>query len=213
MNDNAPAQAALPLDTSPKTGRLVVVSGPSGSGKTTICDRLLATPGFQLSVSATTRPIRPGEVEGREYHYLSRETFERWVEEGRFLEWAEVYGNLYGTPKAPIDEAVGRGTIVLLNIDTQGARSLREQSVDALFVFLLPPSLQELEARLRRRATDSDEVIARRLRRAQAEMDDAPLYDIRVTNDDLDPTVHRVREAILATLAAGEPPARSEEEE
>lgn len=179
-------------------GRLVVVSGPSGSGKTTICDRLVVDPRFVLSVSATTRPMRPGESEGVDYLFLTREAFQAQIAAGGLLEWAEVYGNLYGTPRAPVERAIASGRFSVLNIDVQGARILRDAGEDAYFVFLDPPSLTELEQRLRARATDSEAVIAHRLAAAASEMAQADRYDCRVVNDDAARATAEVRRRVLA---------------
>ncbi|MFC1706661.1 guanylate kinase [Planctomycetota bacterium] len=186
------------MTTEAKKGRLLLVSGPSGSGKTTVIDGLLKDPRFRLSISSTTRPMRPGEVEGEEYNFLSVEQFEEAIAAGGFLEWAKVYGNYYGTPRAPIEEAKARGEAVLLNLDTQGAATLRKNGVRGLYVFLLPPSLEVLEERLRARATDSEETILKRLARAEAEMDEARHYDAQVVNDDLDRAVGEIRALALA---------------
>jgi guanylate kinase len=176
-------------------GSLVVISGPSGSGKTTIVDRLLEDSRCVLSVSSTTRSMRPGEVEGREYHYLEQDEFQARVDAGAFLEWARVYGNCYGTERATIERELAKGRTVLLNIDTQGAATLKSKGVEALFLFLLPPSLEVLEQRLRRRGTDAEDVIRTRLSRARAELAEADRFDVRITNDELD-------EAVTAAQAA-----------
>lgn len=178
----------------------LVISGPSGVGKTTVCDRVVCDPRFRLSVSATTRAPRPGEVEGREYHFLSEADFRARIAEGGFLEWAWVYGNLYGTPRAPIEAMLAAGICPVLNIDTQGARLLRERGEDGRFVFLVPPSLEVLEARLRNRKTDSPAVIERRLARARAEIAEAPRYDRIVKNDDLDRAAAETRAFALGEL-------------
>lgn len=178
-------------------GHVVVISGPSGSGKTSICHRLLEDPRFVPSISATTRAPRGGEVEGVHYVFLGEPEFRRWIAEDRFLEWAEVYGRLYGTPREPVERLVADGKLVVLNIDVQGAARLRERGVDAIFVFLMPPSTAELERRLRGRGTDREDVIARRLAVAAAEMKEAPRYDAIVTNDDLERCAGEVRRVVL----------------
>jgi guanylate kinase len=169
-------------------GRLIVVSGPSGSGKSTLVRRVVARPEIRarLSVSATTRPIRPGEQEGRDYFFLSRPAFESARDRGEFLEWAQVYGNLYGTPAGPVHDALADGWCVVLEIDVQGALQVRKRVPSALLVFIDVPSLEVLEARLRARATDDEATIRRRLANARAELEQASLYDLRVINDDLD---------------------------
>jgi len=173
-------------------GRLIVLSGPSGVGKTTVVEKLAARPGFARAVTATTRPPRPGERDGKDYIFLDRPTFERWIEEGRLLERAEVFGEMYGTPRASVDAVLRRGRHALLAIDVQGARQLREAGVEALFVFLMPPSWEELERRLRARATEGDAEVARRLEVARREMDAAGEYDARVVNDDVEAAVEEI---------------------
>lgn len=163
--------------------KLVVVSGPSGVGKTTVCDLLLARPEFERVVTVTTRAPRAGERDGHDYTFLDEPTFRAWIDAGRFLEWAEVHGRLYGSPRAPADAIRARGRHALLNIDVQGAAAIRAGGEPALLVFLMPPSPAELEKRLRGRATDSDEAIARRLATARAEMERRDEFDLVVVND------------------------------
>ena len=171
-----------------RRGILFVVSSPSGAGKTTLTRRLLANdPGTQLSISYTTRAPRPGEVDGRDYSFVGESTFQRMREEGAFLEWAEVFGHLYGTPRGPVFQAIERGRDVLFDIDWQGAQQLAEQARgDLVTVFILPPSRAELESRLKRRAQDSDEVVAGRMARADAEMSHYAEYGYVIVNDDVD---------------------------
>jgi guanylate kinase len=175
-------------DPPQKTGLLVVISSPSGAGKTTLCQRLLRDESaLVFSVSYTTRPIRPGERQGADYHFVDDETFQQMVERDEFAEWAEVHGKRYGTSIGFVDEALSGGRDVLFDIDYQGGRQLRAKfEADALLVFILPPSLAELERRLRRRATDSEEVIRRRLQKAHEEIEHYGLYDYLIVNDDLD---------------------------
>jgi guanylate kinase len=150
-----------------RRGLLFVLSSPSGAGKSTIARMILQSDdGIGLSVSATTRPIRPGEVDGRDYHFVSNEEFDRLVGEGRFLEWANVFGHRYGTLKSEVVKQIENGRDVLLDIDWQGTQQLKQVDPDIVRVFVLPPSIEELERRLRTRATDSDEVIERRICRA-----------------------------------------------
>lgn len=172
-------------------GRLVVISGPSGSGKSTLVRRVLDRPGLRLgvSISATTRPARPGERPGVDYAFVSRERFEADRERGEFLEWAEVHGHLYGTPAGPVRAALARGICVLLVIDVQGAFQVRGQVPEALLVFIRVPGLDALEARLRSRATDDEPTIQRRLANALGELALAHRYDVQLTNDDLDRAV------------------------
>ena len=164
--------------------RLVVVSGPSGVGKTTVCDLLLARDEFERVVTATTRAPRGRERDGYDYHFLDDATFDAWVKDGRFLEWADVYGKKYGSPRAGADEILARGRYPLLNIDVQGAASLRAAGLDCLRVFLLPPSWEELERRLRGRGTDPAEVIEKRLAVARHELSLQDDFDRKVVNDD-----------------------------
>jgi guanylate kinase len=178
----------------PFRGGLAVLSGPSGSGKTSICTALLEDPRLHLSVSATTRRPRPGEQNGREYWFHDRSEFDRMVAAGEFVEWAEVYGNCYGTPRRPLEEAAKRtDRLMLLDIDVQGAAQLRRQSIPHVSIFIAPPSIDVLGQRLAARRTDAPEVIAERLRWARAELEQAKLYDHVLINDDLASTIARAR--------------------
>jgi len=166
-------------------GFLLVVSGPSGTGKGTLVERLLKTrPDCVFAVSSTTRPIRPGETEGVEYRFVTREQFEAQREQSYFLEWAEVHSNLYGTPVHEVEEQMRRGRVVVLDIDVQGGASVRAKRPDAVTVFVAPPSLEALRARLDGRATDSSEVIERRMGNAPGELAQYLNYDYLVINDD-----------------------------
>lgn len=168
-------------------GTLYVISGPSGAGKGTLVARLLElVPDVWLSVSATTREPRTGELDGIHYHFLSTERFQELIEADGFVEWALVHSHYYGTPLAPMAERLEAGVTCLLEIDVQGAFQVRERMPQAKLVFIAPPSIEELERRLRGRATDSDEVIAERLHNAAAEMEAASRYDYVIVNDDLD---------------------------
>jgi guanylate kinase len=170
-----------------RSGELFIISAPSGAGKTTLVKRLVGSvPDVVFSVSHTTRPRRSGEVEGSDYFFVDRTTFEQMAARGEFLEYAEVFGNLYGTASAAVAELMARGKSVLLDIDWQGARMVREAMPQVRSIFILPPSRGELERRLRDRGQDSDEVIARRMRDAAAEMSHHDEYDYIVVNDDLD---------------------------
>ena len=183
-----------------RRGLMFILSSPSGTGKTTISRKLLAhDPEIRMSVSATTRPMRPGEVDGRDYHFMDRPTFDRTVDEGGFLEWAEVFGNCYGTPKAQIKAGLREGQDYLFDIDWQGTQQLYQKAeVDVVRVFLLPPSIDELRRRLTGRGTDSAEVIAARMARAQAEISHWDGYDYVVINDDIDACFAKVREILAA---------------
>lgn len=177
-------------------GRIVVLSGPSGVGKTTISERLRAEfPLFCYSVSATTRAPRTGEVNGRDYFFLSREEFEKGIREGAFAEYAEVFDNLYGTPKKGLLEAMAKGRVPLLDVDVQGAELLRANGFGGVYVFILPPSIEDLRKRLDRRGTKRHE-LDRRVAEAGREMEAASRYDYRVVNDDLDRTYREIREIL-----------------
>lgn len=182
-------------------GCLIVISGPSGAGKTAICEALLRQRKIDrltFSVSATTRPPRPGERDGEHYHFMDREGFLARVARGEFLEWAEVLGNYYGTLREPVERELERGVDVLLDIDTQGAATVKQTRSDAVFVFIIPPTPQALEARIHHRGTESPEELARRLAWAAHELQALPEYDYAVVNDDLDTSVDRVAAIIRA---------------
>ena len=180
-------------------GLLIVISAPSGTGKTTLTHMLLKEfPDMEFSVSYTTRKPRPGEVNGKDYFFVDRETFEKMVEEGDFLEWAEVYGNLYGTSKSQVLKALNEGKDILLDIDTQGALQVKKNFPEAVLIFILPPSFKELERRLRSRGTDDEETIEKRLRIARKEVERAPLYDYIVVNDVLENAYEKLRSIVIA---------------
>ena len=191
-NDGEDGDGGSPAPRSGPPGRLVVISGPSGSGKSTLVQRLLAHPELRLtvSVSATTRKPRPGEVPGRDYDFLTPEQFER--NRGELLEFASVHGHLYGTPAEPVRRLMAQGFCVALVIDVQGGRQVREKVPDALLVFIQVPSLEILESRLRARGTDDEATIERRLAAARRELEMAPHYDVQVINDDLDRAVEEL---------------------
>lgn len=175
-------------DRMPRRGVLLIVASPSGAGKTSLCRRLMADHGgLELSVSMTTRTIRPGEQAGRDYHFVDETEFRRLIEADAFLEWANVHGNLYGSPRAPVDRALAEGRDVLFDIDWQGAREVaRRCKEDAVRVFILPPSLEELRRRLVTRSQDAEEVIDRRIRNAKGEIEHATEFDYVLVNDDFD---------------------------
>ncbi|RMF33444.1 MAG: guanylate kinase [Alphaproteobacteria bacterium] len=173
----------------PRRGLLLILSSPSGAGKSTLARRLLAEDdAISFSVSATTRPMRPGEVDGRDYHFLDRAEFERMIAEDALLEWAEVFGHLYGSPRAAVEAAIGQGRDVLFDVDWQGGQQIRNSALGhaAVSVFILPPSIAELEARLHHRAQDSEAVIAGRMARARDEIAHWAEYDYVLINRDLD---------------------------
>lgn len=179
--------SASSSDTLHRRGLMFILSSPSGAGKTTIARRILAEDGqIRLSVSYTTRPIRPGEVHGRDYFFVDPDEFNRKVEDGEFLEWAEVFGHLYGTPKAEIKAGLKTGHDYLFDIDWQGTQQLYQRmEVDVVRVFLLPPSIEELQRRLASRGTDSTQVVADRMARARSEISHWDGYDYVVVNDDI----------------------------
>jgi guanylate kinase len=166
-----------------RRGLMLVLSSPSGAGKTTLSKMLLEDPALDLSISVTTRPPRPGEVDGRDYHFIDRARFDAMIERGELLEWAEVFGNGYGTPRAPVEAALACGRDVLFDIDWQGTQQLREKGRDDLVsVFVLPPTVPDLERRLRMRAQDPPEVIRSRMAKAADEMSHWAEYDYVVIN-------------------------------
>ncbi|HWA62358.1 MAG TPA: guanylate kinase [Caulobacteraceae bacterium] len=172
----------------PRRGLLLMVVSPSGVGKTSLTRRLIADhPDLHLSISATTRKARPGEHEGRDYHFVDRAEFDRMIEAGEFLEWAEVYENRYGTPRAPVMASIDKGQSVLFDIDYQGAMSISGYAPeDSVKVYVLPPSLAEMSRRLHARSQDSEEVIAQRLARAKSEIANWQVFDYLILNDDFD---------------------------
>ena len=176
-----------------RIGNLFVISGPSGAGKGTLVARLVdVVPDSWVSVSATTRAPRPGEIDGVHYRFMSVDDFKALVAADGFLEWAEVHGNYYGTPLAPIKEQVALGRQVILEIDVQGALQVRKRLPDAHLIFIEPPSMEELERRLRGRGTETDEVIAMRMHNAKVELSLKMEYDIQLMNDDLDESLSKL---------------------
>ena len=182
-----------------RRGLMLVLSSPSGAGKTTLSRKLLeADPGVALSISVTTRKQRPGEVDGRDYHFIDAARFESMVEKGELLEWAQVFGHRYGTPRAPVEAALESGRDVLFDIDWQGTQQLRERARgDMASIFVLPPSIPELERRLRVRAQDVERVIQERMAKAGEELSHWAEYDYVIINDDIERAFDQVR-AILA---------------
>jgi guanylate kinase len=183
-----------------RRGLMFILSSPSGAGKTTLADRLLKTDGeLVLSISATTRPRRPGETHGHDYFFVSEEEFTRMRDNGEFLEWANVFGNFYGTPRARVEETLRVGKDVLFDIDWQGAQQLDEVAgEDVVKVFILPPSREELERRLRRRAQDPEDVVQKRMAKADAEMSHWAEYDYVIVNYDLDQSESLLRSILFA---------------
>ena len=183
-----------------RRGLMLVLSSPSGAGKTTLSRMLLKADGhIDLSVSVTTRPQRPGEVDGRDYHFIDMVRFESMVKSGKLLEWAEVFGHRYGTPRIPVEKALRAGRDVLFDIDWQGTQQLREKARDDLVsVFILPPTVTELQQRLERRAQDTRAIIAGRMAKAAGEMSHWPEYDYVIVNNDVEKSVAQVRAIVTA---------------
>ena len=190
----------LSTDTLQRRGLMFILSSPSGAGKTTLAHKLLAHDSeIRNSVSVTTRPIRPGEVEGQDYFFTDRVGFDAMVEAGHFMEWAEVFGHCYGTPKAHIRAGLKEGQDYLFDIDWQGTQQLYQKAeTDVVRVFLLPPSVPELERRLTGRGTDSAEVIAARMQRAQGEISHWDGYDYVIVNDDIDVCFAKIEQILAA---------------
>ena len=189
-----------PIFRGRRRGVLLALSSPSGAGKTTLSKRLLSqNPDVILSVSATTRQPRPGEVDGQAYHFLSVEDFKDKIEAGAFFEWAEVFGRYYGTPKSPVMEAVEEGRDVVFDIDWQGAQALAEQAPeDTVRIFILPPSLELLEDRLRKRGQDTPDVIKGRMERAKDEISHWHEYDYVIVNDDFARALEKLNQILHA---------------
>ena len=182
-----------------RQGILFVVSAPSGAGKTSLCQELVSQlPDLRYSVSYTTRKPRPAEIADRHYHFVDEATFRDMIKEGAFLEWAEVYGHLYGTPRAPIKEWILQGIDVLLDIDTQGALQIRRHEPDAVSIYILPPSLEVLRHRLEDRKGDAPDEIARRLKKARDEVKNYRDYTYVIINDDFKFSVRQLEAIVLA---------------
>ena len=194
----------LPIHSSVTTkgclpsGRLIVFTGPSGVGKGTLLRSLLQHhPELYLAISVTTRSPRPGEINGKHYYFVSRSQFEQMVSNSELLEWAEFAGNYYGTPREPVENKISQGKCVLLEIELEGARQILNKFPLALSIFILPPSLTELEQRIRGRSQDSEEAIALRLRRAQAEINAASEFDIQIINDNFETALKAIEAALF----------------
>jgi guanylate kinase len=194
----AQRDGARKSDAIARRGLMLVLSSPSGAGKTTLSRMLLDDPAVALSISVTTRPRRPGEENGAHYHFIDRARFDAMVANGELLEWAEVFGHRYGTPRAPVEEALAAGRDVMFDIDWQGTQQVREKAPkDLVSVFVLPPSAPELARRLHTRAQDSEEIIRSRMAKASGEMSHWAEYDYVIVNRDLPAAFAELR-AILA---------------
>jgi guanylate kinase len=189
-----------PIPVINRRGVMIVLSSPSGAGKSTISRRLLEQePAMTMSVSATTRARRPSEISGRDYHFITREQFDRMVRNGEFLEYADVFGNGYGTPREPVEQALKAGRDILFDIDWQGTQQLsRALPRDLVSIFILPPSIQELDRRLRTRAQDSDEVVAKRMAMAHGEISHWEEYDYVLVNEDIEKCLNEVKSILTA---------------
>ncbi len=188
-----------------KRGKLIVISAPSGSGKTTIARAIMQKyPGMLFSVSATTRPPRTGEIDGRDYFFLSKEDFQRRVRLGDLVEWEEIYGNFYGTLKSEVDRALGQGVIMLFDVDVKGALSIKRTFPDdSILIFIKPPSVEALQQRLVNRKTEDEPTIRRRLDRVPMEMEKGNQFDWQVVNDNLETAVTKVDEIIREHTDSG----------
>ena len=188
-------------------GKLVIISGPSGSGKTTLVSRLAQAEPQRVwvSVSATTRPPRPGEQNGKSYWFLSPERFQQMIREGQLLEWAEVYpGIFYGTPRQPVEEHLRQGKWVVLEIDVQGAQQVLQHFPNAITIFIRPRTWEELERRLRSRGTEDEQALHRRLETARREWQQATLYQFQVINDKIDEAVEQLRRILHGNWQASQ---------
>ena len=182
-----------------KRGLLIVVSGASGTGKGTVCKKILDDmPEVAYSISATTRAPRPGEVDGKEYYFISRDEFKTWIADEKFLEFAEVYGNFYGTPLNKIEERLNRGEDILLEIDVQGALNVKRKCPEGVYIFLLPPSIEELKRRIEGRGTETPESLQRRLANALAEIKIGREYNYVVVNDSVENAVAKIKAILVA---------------
>ncbi len=180
-------------------GLLFVVSAPSGAGKTSLCRAITdSLEELTHSISYTTRKPRPGEIDGRDYYFVSQERFQAMIKAGDFAEWAEVHSNLYGTSRRVLDDMIEKGIDIILDIDTQGAQQIKAKFKSAVFIFIMPPSLDILEERLRNRKSDHEDEIKKRMRRAREEIKDYALYDYIVVNRDFERALTELRSVVIA---------------
>lgn len=180
-------------------GKLIVISGPSGVGKSTVIKQVMERcPNLQFSVSATTRPMRPGEVDGKNYFFVNKAQFQEMIDGQALLEYAEYVGNYYGTPAAPLDEALAEGKDILLDIEVQGALNVKRRRPDAVLIFMLAPSFRDIERRLTGRGDTAPDLVRNRLERARWEYTQAPQYDYLVVNDNVDKAVAEIASIIIA---------------
>lgn len=208
LNFAATSVVPNPQETDPApVGRLVVFTGPSGVGKGTLLRALLRRhPDLCLSTSATTRAPRPGEVNGEDYYFVSRNEFQQMIAQGDLLEWAEFAGNYYGTPRQPVMEQIQAGQWIILEIELEGARQIRNSFPNALQLFILPPSLAELEQRIRGRGQDPEDAIQKRLQRAQTEIEAAPEFDAQIVNDDFQLALDQLEHLLFQKRGDGNRP-------
>jgi guanylate kinase len=182
-----------------KVGRLYVISAPSGTGKTTLLKRVMKElPEMKFSVSYTTRPSRSGEKNGVDYHFVSRDEFQRMIQTGEFAEWTEVHGSLYGTSRAHLDEYLSRDVDVILDIDTEGAAQIHQRYPQGVYIFILPPGMEDLKERLTRRGSETQEMIDLRLRNASKEIERMDQYEYIVINEQIEEAVGRIKAIIVA---------------
>ena len=182
-----------------KRGNLIILSGPSGVGKGTVLSALMDDyDDIHYSISATTREARPDEEDGSDYYFMSEDKFESLVAEDEFLEWAKVHNNYYGTPKKYVEENLDQGEDVILEIDPQGAHQIKEKYSGGVFIFLLPPSLEELKSRIHHRGTETEEAIKTRMKNAKKEMDKVESYDYAVVNDKIEDAINKLKSIIIA---------------
>lgn len=188
-----------------KSGHLFVISAPSGAGKTTLWQKVIKElDGVVHSISMTTRPPRPGEVDGKDYFFVDEVTFKKYLKQDHFLEWALVFGNYYGTPKEKVVEWLNQGKDVILSIDVQGARQIKRKFPQAVLIFILPPDLDTLQARLEQRGTDNRDEIQRRLKIAQEEIACLKEYDYKIVNDNLEVAANELKAVIIAARRKGD---------